>query len=239
MPTLTAKDYEAVLDCIGFANDLDGPDPFPEPVLERLRRLIGCDAVSYGDFARWRRRNLRAAPRGVLNVPKDVVDAADTLLPRYPVLLGMAPPGRPLLLSDVMTPREFLSSPLYADVGRPLGIKDAMNLTLVDRGRAIGGFGFDASSRAFGERDRRVLDVLTPHLVRLHRAARVRATIGNEVLTRREREVLELVAEGCTNRQVAAALRIAVGTVDKHLDNVYAKLGVGSRAAAVATLLRS
>ncbi|MFL6076566.1 MAG: response regulator [Mycobacteriales bacterium] len=57
---------------------------------------------------------------------------------------------------------------------------------------------------------------------------------GTEVLSRREREVLELVAAGSTNREVAARLFISEATVKSHLLNIYTKLGVGDRAAAVA-----
>lgn len=55
-------------------------------------------------------------------------------------------------------------------------------------------------------------------------------------VTRREREVLALVAEGLTNAQVAASLWIAPGTVRRHLENVFRKLGVHTRTAAVARL---
>ena len=54
------------------------------------------------------------------------------------------------------------------------------------------------------------------------------------LLTPREREILTWVARGKTNREIAAVLYLARGTVRKHLDNVYAKLDVGSRAGAVA-----
>jgi DNA-binding CsgD family transcriptional regulator len=54
------------------------------------------------------------------------------------------------------------------------------------------------------------------------------------LLTPREHEVLAWVARGKTNREIAAILYLAPGTIGKHLDNMYAKLGVGSRAAAVA-----
>jgi DNA-binding CsgD family transcriptional regulator len=53
-------------------------------------------------------------------------------------------------------------------------------------------------------------------------------------LTAREREVLDLVAEGKTNAEIAAALWISPGTVRRHLDNVFRKLGVHTRTAAVA-----
>lgn len=52
-------------------------------------------------------------------------------------------------------------------------------------------------------------------------------------LTRRELEVLRAVAGGATNRQVANEIHISENTVGRHLANVYAKLGVSSRTAAV------
>lgn len=53
-------------------------------------------------------------------------------------------------------------------------------------------------------------------------------------LTSREAEVLSGVARGASNREVAAALSISEATVRRHLANIYAKLGVGSRTAAAA-----
>jgi DNA-binding CsgD family transcriptional regulator len=52
-------------------------------------------------------------------------------------------------------------------------------------------------------------------------------------LTTREREILSLIAEGCTNAETATALWISPATVRKHLENAYAKLGVTTRTAAV------
>ena len=52
--------------------------------------------------------------------------------------------------------------------------------------------------------------------------------------TEREAEVLHAVAEGSTNRQVAASLHVSEATVKTHLVHVFDKLGVTSRTAAVA-----
>lgn len=57
-------------------------------------------------------------------------------------------------------------------------------------------------------------------------------------LTSRELEVLALVANGCSNRQAAAELGIAPATVKTHLDEVFARLGVPNRTAAVAEAMR-
>jgi DNA-binding NarL/FixJ family response regulator len=50
-----------------------------------------------------------------------------------------------------------------------------------------------------------------------------------EGLTRREREVASLVAEGLTNREIAARLVLSVRTVAAHIDRVLGKLGLHSR----------
>jgi DNA-binding CsgD family transcriptional regulator/tetratricopeptide (TPR) repeat protein len=57
-------------------------------------------------------------------------------------------------------------------------------------------------------------------------------------LTPREREVLTLIAAGCTNRQIARTLFISERTVSIHVSRVLGKLGVGNRAAAAATAHR-
>jgi RNA polymerase sigma factor (sigma-70 family) len=48
--------------------------------------------------------------------------------------------------------------------------------------------------------------------------------------TEREREIVELLMQGMSNRQIANALGITEGTVKKHLNHVFRKLGVHSRA---------
>ncbi|MCR6689565.1 MAG: LuxR C-terminal-related transcriptional regulator [Cellulomonas sp.] len=56
---------------------------------------------------------------------------------------------------------------------------------------------------------------------------------GGEVLTAREAEVLELVAQGLSNNQIGRALFISGKTVSVHVSNVLAKLGASGRAEAV------
>ena len=55
-----------------------------------------------------------------------------------------------------------------------------------------------------------------------------------EPLSERELEILQLIAAGLSNRQIADALILTVGSVKWHLNNIYGKLGVGSRTQAVA-----
>jgi DNA-binding NarL/FixJ family response regulator len=57
-------------------------------------------------------------------------------------------------------------------------------------------------------------------------------------LTEREREVLELMKEGLTKKEIAARLELSFHTVDDYLRNIYAKLHVHSQAGAVAKAMK-
>ena len=98
--------------------------------------------------------------------------------------------------------------------------------------------------RAFSGRDTALATMLGPMLgaavdhVRLRAAHREQLT-ALAVLTHREREVLALVADGRTNRDIADALYIEARTVEKHVEHIRAKLGARSRAEAAARWARA
>ena len=60
------------------------------------------------------------------------------------------------------------------------------------------------------------------------------AALLPEALTEREREVLQLVVDGLTNQEIADRLVISLGTVKRHISNIYGKMGVSHRTQAVA-----
>lgn len=62
--------------------------------------------------------------------------------------------------------------------------------------------------------------------------------VSISVLTQREREVLELVAKGATNKEIASQLSITENTVKNHLRNILAKLHLKNRVQAAAYSLR-
>src|ERR671913_387615 len=73
-----------------------------------------------------------------------------------------------------------------------------------------------------------------PDLARLETLAGGGAGSKGHGLTARELQVLRLLAAGKTNHAIASDLVLAEKTVDRHVSNIYAKLGVSSRAAATA-----
>ncbi|MFI6734951.1 ATP-binding protein [Nonomuraea sp. NPDC050451] len=98
-----------------------------------------------------------------------------------------------------------------------------------------------ASSHLTGaarEADRLGAEPLRARIERLARLARISLVVGGEAdpagervfgLTPRERDVLRLLADGRTNRQIAEELFISVKTAGAHVSNILAKLGVRSR----------
>ncbi len=82
-----------------------------------------------------------------------------------------------------------------------------------------------ASGRLDGDAVEAVLAAAGQH-------ARRRSALGPAGLTRRESQILALLARGQTNRQIGQSLGVAQKTVGNHIQHIYSKAGVGTRAAA-------
>ena len=100
--------------------------------------------------------------------------------------------------------------------------------------------------RGFSDRDKACVEAIRLHLENLYRLneqlAAARAAWGappagkpaaDPALTDRERQVLQWLANGKADRDIAAILAISPRTVHKHLQRIYDKLGVECRTAAV------
>jgi DNA-binding CsgD family transcriptional regulator len=85
-------------------------------------------------------------------------------------------------------------------------------------------------------------DVVADALAPIHTGAEAAAvpTVLSPIagLSPREVEVLRLLADGQSNKEIAAALTLSIHTVERHLVNIYAKIGARGRADAVAFALR-
>jgi DNA-binding NarL/FixJ family response regulator len=66
------------------------------------------------------------------------------------------------------------------------------------------------------------------------RTGNVTETVRVSGLSSRESQIMTLIAAGYSNGQIAASLVLAEKTVKNHVNRIYAKLGAGSRAAAIA-----
>ena len=142
-------------------------------------------------------------------------------------------------IADFYSARQWHSTGMYSDFYRPFGAEHDFQLSLPDPagptagpGRTVRLFFVRGPGPDFSERDRAVLTLLRPHLHQAYLdAERRRRPVPR--LTPRQWELLRLLAAGHTNTQIARRLGISEGTVRTHLENIYERLNVSSRTAAV------
>jgi DNA-binding CsgD family transcriptional regulator len=241
VPALARGDVERLLRFVAEAESLGGDEPFTGELLVELGRLVEADWIGYNELDCVRRRMLHFAHRPGDDDDGTLDEEAWEILEQQHPLCQAHERGdfRTSKVSDFFSRRELHRMRLYADWFRPFGVEYELELALPSPQWHTRTFVFDREDgRDFTERDRLVLDLLKPHLERLWRNAQARrqASAGADParLTAREREVLAWVARGRTNPQIAELLWVSPATVRKHLENVYAKLGVSTRTAAVA-----
>ena len=142
-------------------------------------------------------------------------------------------------IGDFYSARQWHSTGMYCDFYRPGGVEHELQLCLPDPaglsagpGRTVRLYLFRGPGLDFTERDRAALTLLRPHLYQACLdAERRRHSVPR--LTPRQKDLLHLLAAGHTNTQIARRLGISEGTVRTHLENIYEKLHVSSRTAAV------
>jgi DNA-binding NarL/FixJ family response regulator len=226
-----------------------GHDPMPGmALLELARGDTGVAAATIGRALEetqdaMRRPALLAAAIDILRTVGDVAGAraaADALVvlasaSTSPLLAAMAAHGLGTVLVAEGDPGAALGELRAAARGwTSLRMPYEAARTAVAAGVACIALGDRTSSTLELDNARRTFAGLgaRPDLERV--AALTGATTAGAGLSEREREVLALLVVGRTNREIADALVISQHTVRRHVENIFAKLGVSSRAAATA-----
>ncbi len=135
-----------------------------------------------------------------------------------------AAPGTKVILITIDESRGAISQAIQAGVSGYL-LKDASADALVDAARnAVEGNA-----------------VIHPQLTRtfIEEVRLAEPNSGTTPLSKREREILQKVADGATTKQVASDLGISPHTVKTHLERIFEKLGANDRAQAVAIAIRT
>jgi DNA-binding CsgD family transcriptional regulator len=153
------------------------------------------------------------------------------------------PSDGPVRLSAVMSRRRLKELPWHRYYLRPQNIRDQLKVWLWSSPDAAACVSLDRADVDFGDHDVAVLAVIQQHLAAMRESLmsvrQTDADKGGEPLTVREAQVLAWAVRGRRNREIAEILFISPGTVRKHLEHAYAKLGVRSRVEAVAALRAS
>ncbi len=237
-------DLRALAGIIG-ADRPDVPEAgLPESLLADLMGQIRCDVIAFEGFDSGRQETWF-----LQSIPGRGGPVADDLDPvhwqHYWDCQPCSYPDRTgdlrhiVTVADFYSERQWHSVGTYCDVYRPQGFEHDLMLTLppppgldTGRGRTVRLFFFRGPGPGFSERDRALLTLLRPHLHQAYLDAENRRHPLPR-LTPRQAELLRLVAAGHTNTQIARRLGISEGTVRTHLENIYDRLQVSSRTAAV------
>jgi DNA-binding CsgD family transcriptional regulator len=214
----------------------------PDEVLRGLTELIPCDSVSYFVLDTHRSAVTHMQEVALADIVPDDDEADAQFWEAFwecesccnPALLSGQEPVT--MWQDFYSERDYARL-LMAEYNRRMGFMHELLVCLPPQGgiqrRLM--LARDASDVPFSERDRLLLTLLRPHLLAIRdRVEAERHT--SPALTPRQLELLRRVAVGDTNRQVARDLGLSEGTVRKHLEHIYARLGVHSRTEAVAQI---
>jgi DNA-binding CsgD family transcriptional regulator len=232
--------------------DIDDPAQANDLILPGLAGLVRCDVVVDNEIG----LGPAAGQVRVREYPAGWVELADMAaftahVPEHPLIRYISETGdnQPVKISDVVSQQQFRRLGIYAEFFRPIGIEHQIAFALPPRDGMLTGISLNRTRGDFTERDRAVLSVLAGPLNhamdrarRRHSASAALETAVSadlDSLTDRELQVLELAAQGCTNHAIARTLDVSPRTIAKHLEHVYHKLGVTSRAAAVYRTVRS
>jgi DNA-binding CsgD family transcriptional regulator len=240
--TVSEKDLRTLLGIVtGYRSDLP-PAGLPMSLLAELTDQIRCDDLSFFGFDSARRTTWF-----LQEIPVDADDSAylegfqrnywDFDPVTYPERTGDV--RSVTKISDFYSARQLHSTGFYSDYSWPVGIEHHLMLVLpagagltAEPGRTVRLMLFRESGPDFSERDRDLLSLLRPHLHQAYLDAEHRRRPAPP-LTLRHWELLRLVAAGHTNAQIGRRLGVTEKTVGKHLENIYARLQVSSRTAAV------
>jgi DNA-binding CsgD family transcriptional regulator len=227
--------------------DLPDGEGLPPSLLAEMKGQIRCDGIVFQGFDSGRPKTwvLQAMPALDHDDLEEGTDLDRVHWTHYWDSQPCSYPDRTgdlrsvLKIADFYSARQWHSTGMSCDIYRPLDIAHELQLCLPDPlgraagpGRTLRMFFFRQSGPDFSERDRAVLTLLRPHLHQAYlNAERRRHPVPR--LTPRQTDLLHLVAAGHTNTQIARRLGISEGTVRTHLENIYERLHVSSRTAAV------
>jgi DNA-binding CsgD family transcriptional regulator len=204
-------------------------EAFAGIVVDHVWDLIPSDEVTFNDIDE---EALRVAViRSRTNLPAGDDMDEEFWADHYndlPYCMGFGPGGSGVArMSDVLSRSSLDRSPIYRDMLWPGGLKYSVEVVFPSPPSVRWALLLGRADRDFSERECDLLALLLPHLEQGYRRARLMS-----LLTPRERDVLALVGQGLTNREIARRLDISPGTVRVHLEHAYPKLGVHSRTAA-------
>lgn len=220
-----------------------GRGPFLHAVVEGVARLVPSDVVAYHEIDA-DGRSVAALATPSTAVPPQAPAVLARHATTHPLIRHYRRTGDPgtRRLSEFVTLRQLRDLGIYSELYGVMGTERQIAFPFPGQG-PLSGIAVSRGGRDFDARESTLLELLRPHVIAALHHSRTQAWLRAQPfgiepdptlpLTTQEVEVLRQVALGRTNAEIARALTLSARTVQKHLENVYGKVGVRTRAGAV------
>lgn len=256
---LSAARLQALLEGLRRIYAAESLDGFSRGLVNLMPRIIPADLVGLTEVNP--RLGRVSGVMGPGKWPEDeVARRFERVVHEHPVVAHFrrSPGSGAKRLSDFLSRRAYHRLALYREFYREFEVEYQLAANLAVGGDLILGVVLNRRRRDFTDTECVLLDALCPVFLEVYRnievlqiarlvnggrsgdAPKRPETLGSAFpanLTKREMVVLHWVTAGKTNSEIARILSISLGTVKKHLEHIFAKLGVENRTAAARTAL--
>ncbi|WP_405909060.1 MULTISPECIES: response regulator transcription factor [unclassified Streptomyces] len=214
----------------GLADDVP-----PRSLLFGLQRLVDADTASFSETDIPTRLCLNQQDTDPDDPGGDSVDGYWRWRHQHLLCLQVSRPHsspETTQMADFMSVRRLTNLAIYTEFIAPMKSIATITLPTAPNRTRVFQF-FREAPKPFTDHEMFTLQLMAPHVYELYREA-ARRRRPPVRLTHRELDVLRCLALGLNTPQIAEQLSVSPSTVRKHLENVFNRLGVSSRTAALA-----
>jgi DNA-binding CsgD family transcriptional regulator len=255
---LTTSDLRQLNKSVLQLNSEDDPETFPGRISRALKELISCDFAAIECFGRagWKGRLLDES-NGVIETHFDAFLRLGTAHPLFPAFLSGFLSHESLRLSEVTNRSDLLRLDIYDQFLKPINVDVQMAVSVPLQDGTADVLILNRKGRDFSDREKQMLTAFLPHIVLARRRSHLLSATSYQTLpngalkepflvnlqevfalSRRESEVIWWMALGKSDEDIANICDVSRRTIGKHCENIYRKLGVECRTAAVTRALR-
>lgn len=244
MPSLSSQAIRNFSEAVLYIHRTRSAEEFSANILQAMGLLLPAD-IRAVDWYGFQGMDVRTVYDPMEAVPVKVNEALHLFAHQNPVYERGR--GSVSTISDFLTRSEWHRTDLHAEGFSRVGQEDGMFLDMNLRKDCRVSLITSRGRRGFSGTEREMMGMLEPHVREVFRRLQLQDRLsksldgkktGTMPISSREREVLQWLAEGKSNAEIAFLLEISPGTVKKHLENIYTKLGVENRHAAALLSLR-